>query len=134
MGSPDTQPASLRTRILLVDDNQINRKVVYLMLSKIGVIAQTASSGEEAIEKAADGNFDLILMDLHMPGMGGIEAARKIREKLGDEAPAIVALTADVVKGMDEQVRVNGMAGYLTKPISSETLKTCLAEHGRQGD
>jgi CheY-like chemotaxis protein len=115
--------------ILLVEDNPINQKVVVLMLGRFGIKPVVANNGDAAIQAVGETSFDLILMDLHMPGMGGIEAAGKIREILGEKCPPIVALTADAVKGNEANVREQGMSGFLTKPVSTETLRSCILEH-----
>lgn len=115
--------------ILLVEDNNINQKVVTIMLSKLGLVPEIADRGERAIELVKEKAFDLILMDLHMPGMHGVEAARRIRELLGDQCPPIVALTADVVRGNEEEVQEQGLDGFLTKPISVDRLRECIREH-----
>jgi two-component system sensor histidine kinase BarA len=115
--------------ILLVEDNAINQKVVLLMLGKFGIKPVVAANGDAAIQAVGEAAFDLILMDLHMPGMGGIEAASRIREILGDTCPPIVALTADAIKGNEDSVRAQGMNGFLTKPVSSETLRSCIREY-----
>jgi len=129
MKQPDVSEKGAETRVLLVDDNHINRKVVTLMMGKLGICPDTASNGQEAVQKVTSNVYDLVLMDLHMPGMGGMDATKKIRETLGEAAPPIVALTADAIKGMDEQVKANGMVGYITKPVSSETLKEYLEKY-----
>lgn len=124
----DSVSSSQACSILLVEDNAINQKVVSLMLGKFGIKPVMADNGDAALDTVRDSHFDLILMDLHMPGMGGVETASKIRELLGERCPAIVALTADAVKGNAESVIEQGMDGFLTKPISAEVLRTCIRE------
>jgi two-component system sensor histidine kinase BarA len=131
--SLESSDAPQSCSILLVEDNAINQKVVLLMLGKFGIKPFVADNGDAAIRAVGERPFDLILMDLHMPGMGGIEAAARINEILGDKCPPIVALTADAVKGNEESVREQGLSGFLTKPVSSETLRACILEHtGRE--
>jgi CheY-like chemotaxis protein len=115
--------------ILLVEDNALNQKVVRLMLSRYGVEPDVANHGGEAIEKVKESTYDLILMDLHMPGMHGVEAAAKIHEILGDACPPIVALTADVYHASESDIFKQGLDGYLTKPISSQLLRSCVEKH-----
>jgi hypothetical protein len=115
--------------ILLVDDNKINQKVVVLMLSRFGIVPTLADSGPQAVELARQRRFDLVLMDLHMPGMDGIEATRQIRSQLGERSPPVVALTADSTSAGDANAHQRGLAGYLTKPVNSETLRQCINLH-----
>lgn len=115
--------------ILLVEDNHINQKVVKLMLSKLGLVPKVADRGDQAIELVRSTTIDFILMDLHMPGMDGVEATGKIREILGEDCPPIVALTADVVSKEADDLQSRGLDGFLTKPISVERLRSCLLEH-----
>jgi CheY-like chemotaxis protein len=99
------------------------------MLSKYSLELDIANNGEEAVEKVKTARYDLILMDLHMPGMHGVEAARIIREQLGEECPPIVALTADVYHASESDIKSQGLSGFLTKPISSKMLRDCVEKH-----
>ena len=112
--------------VLLVEDNKINQKVVILMLGKLGIEPTVVDGGQQAIEAAKEKAFDLVLMDLHMPGMDGTEAARRIKQELGDEAPPIVALTADAILGRDQEAVASGLDAFLTKPVNSGTLRACI--------
>ncbi|NDV61849.1 response regulator [Puniceicoccales bacterium CK1056] len=125
-GSPETTD---KCSILLVEDNPLNQKVVRLMLSKYAIEPDIANHGEEAVEKVKESKYDLILMDLHMPGMHGVEAAGIIREMLGDQCPPIVALTADVYHASESDILSQGLSGFLTKPISSQMLRDCVEKH-----
>ena len=98
------------------------------MLSKFRIHPALADSGAAALELVRDQTFDLILMDLHMPGMGGVETTNKIRDVLGGACPPIVALTADAVHGNEAIVLGQGLSGFLTKPISREILQACILE------
>jgi len=99
------------------------------MLGRFRIIPAIASSGIEAIGMVENQTFDLILMDLHMPGMDGVEAVSKIRELLGEQCPPIVALTADSVFNLDGDMRQNGFNGFLTKPVNADTFRKCILEH-----
>jgi len=114
--------------ILLVEDNVINQKVVKLMLGKFDINPAIADSGAQAIEVIKDRKFDLVLMDLHMPGMDGVEAAGYLHEYLGEACPPIVALTADSIFSMDGNIRKTGFSGFLTKPVNADTLRQCIHE------
>lgn len=127
-GESKCPPADSPCKILLVEDNKINQKVVSLMLGKFGIHPALADSGADALELVRDQTFDLILMDLHMPGMGGVETTNRIRDVLGGSCPPIVALTADAVHGNEAIVLGQGLSGFLTKPISCEILQACILE------
>lgn len=115
-------------RILLVDDDEFNMMVVQDDLSYFipEVELTIGKSGEEAIELFKTGQFDLILMDIHMPGMGGIEAAKKIRElesTLGIERKIpIIALTANIVQSEIDKFLASGMEEYIPKPYKIEEI------------
>ena len=125
--SIDMEDSSPRCSILLVDDNKINQKVVVLMLARFGLNPVVVDSGAEAVAKASEERFDLILMDLHMPGMDGLEAASRIRDMLGQDCPDIVALTADAYTVRDGPSQL--LDGFLMKPVNSDQLRQCIFEH-----
>ena len=109
--------------ILVVEDNRINQMLITTYLEKFGHSFEVASNGFEAVEAAAKGCYDLILMDVQMPEMDGIEATRRIRA-LGTEAGSqpIVALTANAMQGDRESYLAAGMNDYLAKPIIASNL------------
>ena len=106
-------------KILIVDDNRTNRLVGLKSLEALGAEAETADSGEAAIAQASKGGYDLILMDVNMPGMDGLEATRRIRELPQPQAAVpIVALTADVMTHHQASYHAAGMNGFVPKPFS----------------
>jgi signal transduction histidine kinase/CheY-like chemotaxis protein len=110
-------------KILVVDDNRTNRLVGLKSLEALGAEAETADSGEAAIAAAARGGYDLILMDVNMPGMDGMEATRRIRELPEPAAGVpIVALTADVMTHHQAAYHAAGMNGFVPKPFSPGQL------------
>jgi CheY-like chemotaxis protein len=110
-------------KILIVDDNRTNRLVGLKSLEALGAAAETADCGEAAIAAAARGGYDLILMDVNMPGMDGLEATRRIRALPKPQADApIVALTADVMTQHQAAYRAAGMNGFVPKPFSPAQL------------
>jgi signal transduction histidine kinase len=110
-------------KILVVDDNRTNRLVGLKSLEALGAEAETADSGEAAIAAAVRGGYDLILMDVNMPGMDGMEATRRIRELPEPQASVpIVALTADVMTHHQAAYQAAGMNGFVPKPFSPGQL------------
>lgn len=120
--------ADLKPRqILLVEDTPINQTLQSILLSRMGYEVTLASNGLEAIEAFTNSHFDLILMDIQMPEMGGIEATQLIRvmEKTKHlRRTPIIAVTANALKGDRERYFEAGMDGYVSKPLSMDSLKT----------
>lgn len=114
-------------KILVVDDSLDNQALIKRILRLAGAQAETANNGKEAIEKALNGDFSLILMDLQMPEMDGYEATRILREK-GYKRP-IIALTAHAMKEERQRSLRSGFDDHLTKPIDQELLVKTLAEY-----
>lgn len=112
-------------RVLLVEDNEVNRKVAVRLLGKLQLEVDIAVNGREAVQKATENTYDLILMDCQMPEMDGYEATRTLRER-GLQTP-IVALTANALEGDREKCLACGMDDYLSKPIQADELRETLA-------
>jgi PAS domain S-box-containing protein len=111
--------------ILLAEDNAVNRKVALGMLSKLGYLADVAGNGLEALDAIDSRSYDVILMDVQMPEMNGIEATRLIRsEKKG--SPWVIAMTAMALEGDRERCIDAGMNDYISKPIRIDALKEAL--------
>jgi len=108
-------------KVLLVEDNQLNQFLATTILEGKGVIVETAGNGLEAIESVKKQEFDLILMDIQMPFMGGIEATEKIRHELNLKTP-IIALTAKALSGDEKRYQEAGMNDFLSKPFEPESL------------
>ncbi len=115
------------THILLVDDNHVNLLVCGKMLENAGCTFDTATDGEEAVEKVTGGKFELVLMDIQMPGMDGIEATQKIKATM-KTPPPIIGLSANAMEGDAEKYIGLGMDDYLFKPVTSEALCKCLTK------
>ena len=122
-----------RMNVLVVDDNEINRIVVESMLSGLGVRFVIATGGSEAIAEFHRGHFDLILMDVQMPDMDGLEATRRIRKWEAEHSllarTPIVAMTAHTSDIESDQRREAGMDGFLSKPFQMGELETILREY-----
>ena len=108
--------------ILAVDDNPVGTAVLRHALKKYPIALHTAASGAEALASASRHRYNLILMDLQMPGMSGLEATAAIRELPGYANVPIFALTADTTDEIRQECHENGMQGFLTKPIQSAPL------------
>lgn len=113
-------------RILLVEDNEINMELAMELLKDVGISYDSAWNGAEAIEKLKESNFDLVLMDIQMPIMDGLTAARKIREELKNKELPVLAMTAHAMKGEREKSLAAGMNDHITKPIDPEFLYMTL--------
>ncbi len=114
-------------RILVVEDNSLNREVALRLIEKLGYDAELAGDGAEALRAIALRDYDVVLMDIHMPEMDGFEATRKIRESRGKSArPRIMALTANALKGDRERCLEAGMDDYLSKPLGLRDLAVGL--------
>ena len=116
-------------RVLVAEDNSTNRKVALGMLAQLGLSAEVASSGTEAVDLAGSRDYDVILMDVHMPDLDGLEASRRIRQALATarRQPYIIAMTADALLGDREKCLSAGMDNYITKPVKLALLRAALA-------
>ena len=111
----------MKQTVLVVDDNEVNIKVADLMLQKLGCQIFSASNGFEAIESYKNHSFDLILMDVQMPIMDGVEATQILRKNY-ENLPPIIGLSANALEGDAQKFIDLGMDDYLAKPITSEIL------------
>ncbi|HEY2737848.1 MAG TPA: response regulator, partial [Thermoanaerobaculia bacterium] len=126
---PPSQATSLR--ILLAEDNSANQRVATLMLSRLGHRADVAGNGLEALAALRRQRYDVVLMDLQMPDMDGLEAARRVRAEIPlEDQPWIVAMTASVMREQQEACRAAGMDDFVAKPISLPSLRTALQRVG----
>ncbi|HZY83851.1 MAG TPA: response regulator, partial [Gemmataceae bacterium] len=121
---PKVTPSGRPLRVLLAEDNAINQQLAVRILQKRGHEVVVAANGREALAALAEGRFDLVLMDLEMPEMGGFEATAAVRAReaeTGAHVP-VIALTAHAMKGDRERCLAAGMDGYVTKPILAREL------------
>src|SRR5262249_56704176 len=119
-----TELPERRLRLLLAEDNAVNQRLAATLLERRGHKVTIANNGREALDALAARSFDVVLMDVQMPEMGGFEATRVIREReraTGAHLP-IIAMTAHAMKGDRERCLEAGMDEYLTKPLDSRRL------------
>jgi CheY-like chemotaxis protein len=122
-------------RILLAEDNVVNQKLALRILQQMGYRADLASNGLEAVESVERQTYDVILMDVQMPEMDGLEASRRITAKWSPaQRPRIVAMTANAMQGDREMCLSAGMDDYLTKPIRVERLVEALHQVAARAD
>jgi signal transduction histidine kinase/CheY-like chemotaxis protein/HPt (histidine-containing phosphotransfer) domain-containing protein len=122
LGLPDSAPM----RVLVAEDNPTNVLVIERMLSRLGHSSEVVGNGLEAVEAAVNGQYDAILMDVHMPLLDGVEATRRIRAASGVSQPHIVALTASVFPAQRIRCEEAGMDDFLAKPVDVEALVAAL--------
>jgi len=116
-------------RVLVVEDHPVNREVLVLQLKLLGIAADSAENGVDALAAWARGRYAAVLADVHMPHMDGHELARRLRAVEADRGAArtpIVAVTANAIKGEEERCLASGMDAYLVKPVSIEQLRATL--------
>jgi len=121
--------AQLSNHILVVEDNDVNRVLLTKTLQRLGHQVTAAAGGAEAVEATVEGQFDLILMDISMPGMDGTEAYRRIRAQNSAEGVDIVALTAHVAADDHARILETGFSDVATKPISRGELAALITRH-----
>jgi CheY-like chemotaxis protein len=118
----------LPLRILLAEDNPVNQKLALRLLKRLSYRADVAANGLEAVEALRRQAYDVILMDVQMPQMDGLEATRAICEEWeAGQRPRIIALTANVMKEDQDACYAAGMDDYLGKPIRVEELMAALS-------
>ena len=126
---PSAANTSRNLRILLVEDNLINQHVARQLLQHLGLAVDLAENGHEALDAVAATTYDLVLMDMQMPEMDGIEATRRIRAHRSlPQQPIIVAMTANASEADRERCRAAGMDGFVAKPIQLEDLEHVLTQ------
>jgi len=112
-------------RVLVVEDDRVNQKVISMMLTRCGISCELVDNGLAAVKRATTESWDLILMDMQMPEVDGLEATRRIRRHPSGQTP-IVALTANALAEDRAACEAAGMNAFLTKPIREVELRSCL--------
>jgi two-component system, sensor histidine kinase len=134
LAEPETSPNSksgsdqpwMTGRVLVVEDEPVNQRVISVMLQRLGLEVVLAENGLDAVGQALSRDWSLVLMDLRLPGIDGLEATRRIREKRSGSQLRIVALTANAMPLDREACLDAGMDDFLAKPVQREQLTTCL--------
>ena len=127
-------PSLASLRVLVAEDNPVNAMVVGAMLERLGVVCEVVSNGVEAVQAVCRQPYDVVLMDMLMPEMDGLEAARRVRASPGVVQPWIVALTANVMSEDRERCAAAGMDEFLAKPLQLHELEQCLAAVARRAE
>jgi CheY-like chemotaxis protein len=113
-------------RVLVVEDNPINLELVTFLLEQEECEVTATDRGETALEFAAHTAFDLVLMDLELPGINGYEATRRLKVDPATASIPVIALTAQAMRGEEARARVAGCSLYLTKPLNTERFREVL--------
>lgn len=117
------------TKVLVVEDNELNLDLMLEIVSAMGFTVQSVMDGKKAIKIAEKETYDLILMDIELPDMDGIEAARKIRERQEHKNTPIIALTAYAMKGDRERFLTSGFSEYIPKPFIVKDVLNILEKY-----
>lgn len=118
-------------KILLVEDNPVNRRLAEFLLRSRGYEVREAATAQEAFEILKTERPDLIVMDIQLPGMDGLEATKRLKEQPGTADIPVVAVTSYAMKGDREKALAAGCVGYITKPIDKNTFVQEVAAHLR---
>jgi CheY-like chemotaxis protein len=115
--------------VLLVEDNRLNRELAADLLTFAGARVLTAPDGEAGLRLARSEHLDVVLMDVSLPGMDGLEATRQLKADAATAALPVVALTAHAMVGDRERILAAGCDGFLTKPIDTRTFAQAVAQY-----
>jgi CheY-like chemotaxis protein len=115
--------------VLVIDDNAHNLKLLRVLLSVDGYDVRTATDAEDALRVLGTFTPEVILMDLQLPGMDGLELTRQLKADPQTRRIRIIAVTAYAMKGDDEKARAAGCDDYVSKPVDADTLSTVVARH-----
>mgnify|MGYP001324543852 CR=1 FL=1 len=122
LSGPDGRPL----QALLADDNPVNREVGVALLEELGLLVDTAVDGREAVERVAAGRYDLVLMDMQMPRLDGLDATREIRALPGCATLPVIAMTANAFDHNRAECLAAGMNDFVTKPVDLPALAATL--------
>lgn len=120
-------------RILLAEDEPINREIAQMLLEDVGLLVDLAENGQQAVEKARSGHYAVIVMDMQMPVLDGLDATRQIRQLPGHQATPILAMTANAFAENKDQCFAAGMDDFIAKPVTPEVLYEILLKWLEKG-
>lgn len=124
------RPANgIGSKILMAEDNLVNQKLAKLLFRKLNHNVDIVSNGREAVEAVVHGSYDLVFMDIQMPQLDGVGASQEIKQLMGEDAPVIIALTANAMQGDKEKYLQAGMDHYIAKPISMHDLSSYIGQY-----
>lgn len=116
-------------KVMLIEDNKMNARLLEHVLTRDGYSVTIHFSAEEAIVAALQLMPDIILMDIQLPGMDGLEATRRLKSEPGTSAIPIVAITAHAMRGDEERIMAAGCEGYISKPVNTRELSATIAAY-----
>ena len=122
---------TLPLHILVAEDNTVNQKVVQQLLAHLGYRADVVANGVEVLDALERQNYDVVLMDVQMPEMDGLEATRRLRARFGDASPRVIAMTANAMPGDREKCLAAGMDSYVSKPVELDDVRSVLVAVAR---
>ena len=129
-GDEDEEASPEGLHLLLAEDKVVNQKVALRMLQRLGYRADVASNGCEVVEAVQRQPYDVVLMDMQMPEMDGLEATRRVRDDFpAERQPYIIALTANAMEGDRDRCLEAGMDDYLSKPVKLDALSKALVNY-----
>ncbi|MDQ0724349.1 signal transduction histidine kinase [Paenibacillus sp. W4I10] len=131
----DVKNENKHPTVLIVDDHPINQKLMAIMLGKLGLLSDIAEDGQSALDMVNNSRYpyDYVFMDLQMPVMDGLECTRRIRESLSQsDQPVIIAMTANVMEGIQQRCTAAGMDDYISKPVKMGNVKQKIAQFQKQ--
>ncbi|KIT17707.1 response regulator [Jannaschia aquimarina] len=114
-------------RILVADDEPINLRILQKLLEHCGLTCEVAHDGLECVQKAEEGQYDVVLMDINMPNLDGVAATREIARKLRPRGPKVIAVTANASAAQKSECDAAGFSGFIPKPVRLSDLKKALA-------
>ena len=127
--APEPGPGATRLRVLIAEDNRINQEVALLSLTRLGIRGAVVSDGREAIVALGEIDYDIVFMDLQMPGLDGLAATRRIRADASLRQPYIVAMTANATVQDRDACLSAGMNDFVSKPFRVGDLEAVLARY-----